>query len=81
MKTLSDRLESFADLEKNWNSYNAGPIDRRAIDASKAFVEHLNACPTVNGGVQLEGRLGDHYLEIEIAEDGTVKSFCIDKER
>lgn len=71
------RIESLADLELGWDSYEAEPIQRDCIEATKEMAhalgkgicEHLSVVPCVDGGVQLESHLHGLNLEISITRD------------
>lgn len=69
---LKIRIESFSELEKNWDSYGAEEIHIQSIVNASELLDHLVkivdqhticAFPMRDGGVQLE--IGD-YWEIEV---------------
>ena len=70
---LGQRLEELLDLDANWNSYGAPPIDPEAIlfavdlllDTMPGNVPTPATVPTSRGGVQLEWH--SHGLELEVA--------------
>jgi hypothetical protein len=81
-KRLLDRLNSFRDLEFDWDGYGAGKISEDAIEKAAAFIENMNPVklffwrfeifPTARRGIQLESdRKG--YTEIEVFES----LFCL----
>ena len=64
-ESLIQEIESFRDLDPNWNSYACGAVNPRAIDgaiewinaAPGAILSHyITAVPTESGGIQLEPR-------------------------
>lgn len=74
----NDRLNSFAKLEPNWNSYGAKPIDRDVIVMAKAMLwrlcgageYQLTPVPMSDGGIQLEGVIDGHDFECQIYPKG-----------
>lgn len=60
---LNERLNSFKALEKNWDSYNADPIDHVCIDKAQKILEQLKnyaqVFPSPDGGITLEW---DHFV-------------------
>lgn len=70
---LRETIDSFAELEENWNSYGAPVIELPAIVAAKQIVSGWCAVPTVAGGVQLEVHVPGCDIEIDIGPDGKVK--------
>lgn len=79
------RLESLAELEQDWNSYGALPIEpgviARALEALRGLTGPLPyICPTPTGGVNFEWpEVASRGLEVEflarggsefLAEDG-----------
>ena len=67
---MREEFRRLLDLPENWNSYGALPISGAAIKAA----ESMSIVPTCNGGVQLEWHINGHDIEIEFAQDGTVRS-------
>jgi hypothetical protein len=59
-----------ADLEQNWDSYGAVPIDPRAIARAILMLDSLQGdwtpVPMSDGGVQLELHSGGFDIEIQI---------------
>ena len=70
---LRERINSFAELKDNWDSYGSRPIDPRAIEAAKQIIGGWQAVPMNGGGVQLEIHCPAGEIEIEIGPDGVVK--------
>lgn len=75
------RLQEFADLPEDWDSYGASPISRTAVDRSRSLMldiadrvwrsNQLSATPSflapvADGGVQLEWDGRGGHLEVEI---------------
>ena len=84
MSQLTAKIEAFADLLPDWNSYGAAEISDTAIRKAVAAVEYLddmaldesitvNAFPLPNGNVQIDVDL--HYgmrgVEIECDSSGS----------
>jgi hypothetical protein len=72
------RLEHIRQLEANWDSYGAGPIDERALKAADQIIRALKheprIMPTSFGGILLTwgaGLFGD--VDIWIEADGTLE--------
>ena len=71
---LVDRLDSFKDLEYDWNSYGAGPIPEWSIAVAKKYVEYgmrmgLPApwvVPGSGGSVGIEWQIGSKLLYVDI---------------
>jgi len=70
VSTDASALGKLLQLPRDWNSYDALPIDIRAIRTA----ENIQAVPTNIGGVQLELHAGGVDVEVEIAPDGHVIS-------
>lgn len=69
-KDMFKILDSFTELEENWDSYGAHPISPKAIAKARFIMETLPwPVPTVNGGVALEW---DADSTLEIDADGNV---------
>lgn len=67
---LIERIQSFATLEENWDSYGAKPIDQDCIEQAIEYVRcQLGLCPnlpyavvpTNTGGVEFEWMDGRTY--------------------
>lgn len=61
-------IDSYANLEPNWDSYGAVPTTAAAIHTAKQLV-HV---PTVNGGVQYELHHGGSEVGFGIDEHGYI---------
>ncbi len=84
---LQSKINSFDNLQKNWDSYNADTISQIAIDTAIETLNHLhskglltngftvNVFPMRDGGIQFE--FDGKYLcaELEISPNG--ESTCI----
>ena len=74
-----NRVLGYVELEQNWNSYGADPVDREVIIrvARKLIELHRRGepmpwvVPTPNGGLCLEWEKGKVYAEVELEPDGT----------
>ncbi len=84
-----DQLWGLLELQRNWDSYGAKPIDRRSVEfvilllRSLALVEGVEA-PTVtaspDGNAALCWDNGDRSLDVEILPDGNIEySYLNDK--
>ncbi len=74
------RFEHIRSLKENWDSYGAGPIDKRAISAAHQIIQAMKRepriMPTSVGGILLSwdtglSEIGDVDLWIEA--DGTLE--------
>ncbi len=80
-----ERLEEFARLPEDWDSYDAAPISAIAIDRARELAAEIisrhalsirpvgyafDVLPTPDGGVQLEWSVGEHHLEIAVGQHG-----------
>lgn len=69
-------LEEIAQLEQNWNSYDAPPITPKAIEIARTILEiteHHYIFPNAFGGINFEWDNGDKALEIWIMADGSLE--------
>lgn len=86
MTTLEfkDRINSFYELEENWNGYKCPPVSGKALEVALEVLAHLDSekiigsdisvsiFPVPRGGVQYEFDFKDNYAELEILEDGVM---------
>lgn len=87
-----ERLEEFATLSEDWDSYGAVPISAVAIDRARELAAEIiskhalsirpegysfDVVPTPDGGVQLEWDVDAKHLEIAIGPDGTLTYFYV----
>ena len=64
-------LDSFAALEKGWDSYGGAPITPEAIASARlALTGKSFVVPTSQGGVAIEWQDGDLEVSLEIRPDG-----------
>lgn len=75
-KELIERIESFRELENDWNSYGGRKISEEAIEKAKYFANGLFVVPTPEGGVEIS--LGDEEVFLLIHPDGTWETGCIE---
>ena len=83
---VKTKLNGFKDLEENWDSYGASPIEEELIE--KAFnllllsqlgnIPKPFVFPRKDGGVNFEWHKGDKFLSLEIRKDG-MGYFFIDR--
>lgn len=60
--------------QPGWDTYGAAPLDDRAIDAARVFLQHAWAVvPTNEGGINLERHHSGLDLEIEFKADGSLE--------
>ena len=80
MSQLTAKIEAFADLLPDWNSYGAAEISDTAIRKAVAVVEYLdemaldesiavNAFPLPNGNVQIDVDIHSEMRGVEIECD------------
>ena len=72
LKEIKEELDSFYELEKNWDSYDAEPINGKAIDLAKMIAGYIalnyNSFPLAifplhfDGGISFQGK--DFDIEI-----------------
>lgn len=79
---LKSKIEAFAHLESNWDSYNAEIISKTAIDTAIKTLYHLNSkgqltngftvsvFPMRDGGIQFEFDGENICAELEINQNG-----------
>lgn len=73
-KLVINKIQSFGNLEENWDSYDADVITKEVIDSSVRFVEKINqlnqdiyfAAPGPNGEISIELKSGDKNAEMLI---------------
>ena len=67
---LVDKINSYRDLEYNWNGYGAPKFSELVIESSLALLQELtiepNVSPTGRNSIQFEYQLGEDYFEIEV---------------
>ena len=68
------KIRRFAEYKKNWNGYNAEPIDKKIIDRALHFLYRATVQPkvflTARSTVQFEwDGIENKYLEVEIFND------------
>jgi len=79
IKPLINKINKFADLEYNWNSYNSDIISKISIDVAINILNNfivymdedvqINVFPMNNGGIQFD----IDNIEIEIDINGKLK--------
>lgn len=78
------RIDSFNNLEKGWDTYDALPVTKTAIQTAHEILEELipynidRILPTPSGGIVfvLTGE-GRKYGNVEIEEDGEYYIFLV----
>jgi len=90
MQTVTDKLNSFADLPPNWDSYGSVPISLDIRDRAKATMKDILdiggenmplpfIAPMGDGGVEFEWQLETgHELMLTIPPDGSIQ-FLLDE--
>lgn len=73
-----DAFAELLSLSDNWDSYGAGPIDPRAVEAARRLqfalsVAPLSVVPSCTGGVQLEMHREGFDFEIGLNPDGSIE--------
>lgn len=82
---LDARLQSFSELDYNWNSYGAGPISKWAITEARLLVEYGMRiglpspwiAPGSGGSVGIEWEIGDKLLYIDVEPPPSVVRYLI----
>lgn len=78
---VTEQIQRLADLEKNWDSYGAEPIDPKSIGHAVRLVEQLAMyeriekpliTPTSNGHVGLEVLCKNRKLDMDIEPTGRI---------
>ena len=68
-----NKLESFKELKKDWNGYNAEPFSEKLINKALELLKQTTPIPevfpTANNSIQFEWEKTGLYLEIEIFEN------------
>jgi hypothetical protein len=87
LRPALERLEVFATLRDDWDSYGAAPISHVAINRARELAAEIisrhalsirppdysfDVIPTPVGGVQLEWSVSDQHLEIAIGAQGSL---------
>lgn len=92
LNQLERRINSFAFLEKNWDSYNADKISKESIrmaikilydmnnDGGLAGGIIINVFPMRNGGIQFEFDGSNLCAELEIKPEGGMEFILYDNE-
>ncbi len=83
---IVDRLKELAELRKGWDSYNAEPLNPRAVRRTLQLLPALSpfdpgdptVVPTFNGGVQLEWHDKTGDVEISIPPSGPIEYLVSD---
>lgn len=85
LKPTRERLSKLARLRADWDSYGANPVSGAAVvrtdrllsefvtsfgDLIGTGIRPYAVAPLANGGVQLEWRSPDGFLEVEVGPDG-----------
>jgi hypothetical protein len=67
------KIESFRELEQDWNGYGANPFSEKlitkALDLAKQLSPVPKVFPTGRDSIQLEWETDNMFLEIEVFED------------
>lgn len=82
MTDFNAKIDSFRELEQNWDSYDADPVGPKAIERAKWLLAKISkeayfVCPTRCGGIQIDW--GTHSeLEVEINSDGQLANMYVE---
>lgn len=80
-KSLVEKINSFAELEANWDTYGAYAISDKTISYSIRLINSIDADinalpsfvgPNPSGSVVLDWEDGDSSLSFEVQQDGVV---------
>jgi len=74
-KELAKKIDSFLELEHDWDSYGGRSISKKATMMAKFFTNGLFVAPTSEGGIQIT--LGDEDVFILVHPDGTWETGCV----
>ncbi|MBL4753190.1 MAG: hypothetical protein JKY52_06300 [Flavobacteriales bacterium] len=87
---LKEKIDSFRELERNWDSYDADPISAICIEEANRVNRFLSGLglwqlgipihvfPMRDGGIQFEIDHPDHSFEIEVHPNGLTELFSYD---
>lgn len=75
MRDYEPRIKELEALEDGWYDGKALAPTQLSIEQYRKFLDGLTACPTMNGGVQVEARLEGWEVSVEFHSDGTVLAF------
>jgi hypothetical protein len=84
VEELNIKIESFSELQDNWDSYDADKITKQSIITAHVFLDSIHkkfdinivsVFPMRNGGIQFD--IGDKEIEILNNE---IKEFYFDSE-
>ncbi len=67
------RIESFAKLAEDWDSYGGRPIFPSAIEKAKQLVGGLFVVPVPDGSILIT--LGDEAIQLTVDRNGDVSVF------
>lgn len=76
-------IESFKELERNWNGYDAEPIPEAVINKALELAKQLQptpefVAPTARRSIQFEWEVDGLYTEVEVFND-KIEIFSIAK--
>jgi hypothetical protein len=73
LSELKKRVNEFADMEPNWDSYGAKPISKDCISKAIELLDKMDkdvpppfVAPLPSGGIQFEWETESGYMEIVI---------------
>jgi len=80
------KIGELRELRAGWDSYNAQPIQERAIQEGSDLLMYLarldlpepRIVPTSAGGIQLEFQKDERELELEILPDGSIEFLTVE---
>jgi hypothetical protein len=86
-RPLLSELRKLADLEANWDGYQADPIDPDILKAAERIAETMplfaglpSVVPMTRGRLQFEWHKGSRSLEIEVEDPETIHWLKFDTE-
>jgi hypothetical protein len=86
-KAVADRLAHLAALGDNWDSFGSPPVTAAALALARRVIERgvsileeagsvspdpYHVAPIPGGGVQIEWRIEDRGLEVDVLPDGRI---------
>jgi len=81
VKTLQAKLDSFRDLEEDWDSHGGSPPSEKSIEFGKAVLEGVGllvgvsipwVVPSAGGGVYITWEAGKRAIDIEVDDESVV---------
>lgn len=87
LPVVQARLDRIEDLEQDWDSYNADPIDPKAISTARTLVTFMSILkelqpklspqivPTTDSGLSIVWLEQGYDIELDIEKDGEISGW------